>query len=142
MGFLPPVETRIVAFPATENDRDGLAPAARPKPPVGTAPNNEPPTVALLSPTNGAVFKAPVLISLSATAADSDGTIQYVTFFANGALLGTDTTSPYGLTWTGAEEFNSIAISACAVVPAAAAFAVAPCPRPEYLLCSSSRPGG
>jgi hypothetical protein len=39
----------------------------------------------------------------------------------------------YSLTWTGTEEFNFIAISACAVVPAAAAFAVAPCPRPEYL---------
>ena len=42
---------------------------------------------------------APVNITLNAAAADSDGTIQQVAFFANGAPIGTVMTSPYSFTW-------------------------------------------
>ena len=49
--------------------------------------------VALTGPAEGATFKAPVNITLEAAAADSDGSIQQVTFFANGAPIGSDTTS-------------------------------------------------
>ena len=59
--------------------------------------NNEPPSVSITGPAEGATFKAPVNITLDAAAADSDGTIQQVTFFANGAPIGTDTTSPFNV---------------------------------------------
>lgn len=69
---------------------------------VGTNPNNEAPSVTLTAPAEGATYKAPVNISLEAAAADTDGTIKMVTFFANGAPIGSDTTSPYGVTWMNA----------------------------------------
>ena len=61
---------------------------------------NNPPTVTLTAPANGATFTAPATISLTATAADSDGTISKVEFYNGATLLGTDTTAPYSYTWT------------------------------------------
>jgi hypothetical protein len=39
---------------------------------------------------------------MSANAADSDGTIARVDFYAGSLLVGSDTTSPYTVTWTNA----------------------------------------
>jgi hypothetical protein len=61
--------------------------------------SNTPPTVSLTSPADGAAFVTPVNITLNANASDSDGTIQQVTFMANGAPVGTALTSPYTFTW-------------------------------------------
>ncbi len=58
---------------------------------------NQPPTVSLTSPVNGATFNAPAAITLNATAADSDGSVSKVEFFRGTTLLGTATTSPYSL---------------------------------------------
>ena len=60
---------------------------------------NARPTVTLTSPSAGSTFVAPAAIALEAAATDSDGTIAKVDFFANGTLVGTDTTSPYAVTW-------------------------------------------
>jgi hypothetical protein len=67
-----------------------------------TNPDNVPPTVSLTAPLNGAQFNAGANISLTATAADSDGTISKVEFYNGTTLLGTDTSSPYQHTITGA----------------------------------------
>ncbi|MGA1979975.1 MAG: glycoside hydrolase family 9 protein [Sedimentisphaerales bacterium] len=64
------------------------------------APTNNPPTVSISSPANGATFTAPASITINATAADSDGTISSVAFYQGSTLLGTDTTSPYSYTWS------------------------------------------
>ena len=56
---------------------------------------NEPPTAALSVP--AAVVTAPGNITLTASAADTDGTIQKVDFFAGSALIGTSATAPYTL---------------------------------------------
>jgi hypothetical protein len=64
-------------------------------------PPNSPPTAALTSPANGATFTAPATVNLSASASDSDGTIAKVDFYAGSSLLGTDTSAPYALTWSG-----------------------------------------
>lgn len=62
---------------------------------------NAVPTVSLTAPANGATFTRPVTITLTATAADSDGTISKVEFYRGGTtLIGSDTTSPYSMTWT------------------------------------------
>ena len=59
------------------------------------------PTISITSPTSGANFGAPANITIAATALDSDGTIQKVEFFQDGAnLIATLTTPPYSFTWT------------------------------------------
>lgn len=69
-------------------------------------PENRPPTVAVTSPNSDAVIEAGSSIELTATAADSDGFIQSIEFFANGQSLGhRSSANPYGnadyrLEWT------------------------------------------
>ena len=58
------------------------------------------PTVSLTSPSNGATYTAPATIGVTATARDVDGSIAAVDFFAGTTLIGSDTTSPYGITWS------------------------------------------
>ncbi len=61
-----------------------------------------PPTVNITAPLNGASIVAGTTITISANAADSDGTVSSVTFFVGGTTqIGTpDTTSPYSVSWT------------------------------------------
>ena len=66
---------------------------------VGTGNSNSPPSVSLVHPLPGAVFKAPVDILVEAAASDSDGSVERVSFFANGVLIGEDTSAPYSITW-------------------------------------------
>ncbi|MFN6946841.1 MAG: DUF6055 domain-containing protein, partial [Cytophagaceae bacterium] len=63
------------------------------------APANVPPTVSLTAPANNASFTAPASITISANAADSDGTITNVQFYNGTTLLHTDATAPYSFTW-------------------------------------------
>jgi hypothetical protein len=65
-----------------------------------TGGTNNPPTVSISSPANGATFTAPASVTINATAADSDGTISSVAFYQGSTLLGTDTSSPYSYTWS------------------------------------------
>jgi subtilisin family serine protease len=67
---------------------------------VSGASNNVPPTVSIIGPAAGASFKAPINIAVEAAAADSDGTVQQVAFFANGAPIGTATASPFSVIWS------------------------------------------
>ena len=68
---------------------------------VLTVVANQPPSVSITAPMDGAVFTAPVNIAINANAGDNDGSVTQVAFYVNGALLGTDTTSPYGFAWNG-----------------------------------------
>jgi len=54
-----------------------------------------PPVVALITPTDGAVFEEGVNINLEATAIDSDGTIQSVKFYHGTTLISEDVAAPY-----------------------------------------------
>jgi hypothetical protein len=58
------------------------------------------PTVSLTAPANNATFAAPANISLTATAADSDGSVSKVEFYNGATLLTTVTASPYTYSWT------------------------------------------
>ncbi|MEM9599307.1 MAG: Ig-like domain-containing protein, partial [Acidobacteriota bacterium] len=63
------------------------------------AGGNLPPSVTLTSPAAGTVL-SPATLSLAATAADSDGTVAEVRFYAGATLLATDPTAPYSFDWT------------------------------------------
>jgi hypothetical protein len=67
----------------------------------GTPVTTTPPTASITAPGEGQTFVAPAAITINATANDSDGTVASVAFYANGGLLGTDTTFPYAFAWTG-----------------------------------------
>jgi hypothetical protein len=73
----------------------GTAPAPPPPTPSAVAP-----TVQLTSPANGTTATAPATLTVSANAADSDGTITDVAFYAGTTLIGRDTTSPYSVGWS------------------------------------------
>ena len=61
---------------------------------------NQPPTVSITSPTNGASFTAPATVPITATASDSDGTVTNVAFFDGSTLLGHTNNTPYSVTNT------------------------------------------
>ena len=65
---------------------------------VGAA--NVPPTVAITAPTNGATVTTGVPVTITANAADSDGTVSSVQFLEGTTVIGTDLTAPYSVSWT------------------------------------------
>ena len=67
---------------------------------ISVAAANAPPTTSITSPANNATFTAPATVTITANAADSDGTIQRVEFYQGATLIGTDTSSPYSFSWT------------------------------------------
>ncbi|MEK7867569.1 MAG: Ig-like domain-containing protein [Planctomycetota bacterium] len=67
----------------------------------GSAPPNQPPSVTMTSPSNGATFTAPASFTVAASAGDTDGTVTRVEFFRGSTLLATDTTAPYDFAVTG-----------------------------------------
>ncbi len=75
---------------------------------AGSAGNNQPPSISLTSPANGATFTAPATITINATASDSDGTVAKVDFYAGSTLLGTDTAAPYTFTWNNVAAGNYV----------------------------------
>jgi len=72
---------------------------------------NQPPTVAITSPTTNSSVGPN--FAINATAADSDGTVAKVEFYDGSTLLGSDTISPYSYVWTGA-SLGSHVLSAVA----------------------------
>src|SRR5207247_2308835 len=68
---------------------------------VGTnSVTDVPPNVNISSPINGALFPAPVNVTLVANAWDTDGTVKKVEFFQGANKLGERTNSPYSLVWS------------------------------------------
>lgn len=62
---------------------------------------NNPPSVALTSPSNDSTYTEPATITLTAGASDSDGQVNRVEFFANGGSIGLDTSAPFNFVWGG-----------------------------------------
>ena len=60
---------------------------------------NTSPSCTLTSPTDGASYTAGDMITISADASDSDGSIVSVKFYEGSNLLSTDTSSPYSYNW-------------------------------------------
>jgi len=57
------------------------------------------PTVSITSPAASANFTAPANITITADAADVDGSVSQVEFYNGTSLLGTDNTAPYSFAW-------------------------------------------
>jgi len=62
---------------------------------------NAAPTVSITAPVANAIFTAPANITVTATAADTDGAIQKVDFYQGATLVGTATSSPYSANVSG-----------------------------------------
>ena len=71
------------------------------------------PTVNLTAPVNGSSFAAPATITLSANAADSNGSVAKVEFFAGSTKLGQALSAPFTFVWTGVSA-GSYSITAVA----------------------------
>ncbi len=72
------------------------------------------PTVSLTAPADGAVFTAQESVTLSATAADSDGAVSVVRFYQGTTFLGQTASGPYSLIWTNPPP-GSYALTAVAI---------------------------
>jgi uncharacterized protein YjbI with pentapeptide repeats len=63
-------------------------------------PQNAPPTIALTSPAPNSTVTRGATVNLTANAADSDGSVIRVEFFAGSTLINTDVAPPYSFNWT------------------------------------------
>jgi len=79
---------------------------------------NEPPTVSITSPSNGATVSESS-VEVMADAQDSDGSVSLVKFYVDGNLVETDNSSPYSTTLS-ALSSGSVEIQAIAVDDAGA----------------------
>jgi hypothetical protein len=61
--------------------------------------SNQPPTIGLTAPADGATFTDPSSLTLEADASDPDGSVAIVAFFAGDTKLGEDTDAPFAHTW-------------------------------------------
>ncbi|MGB3464660.1 MAG: Ig-like domain-containing protein, partial [Cyclobacteriaceae bacterium] len=66
---------------------------------VVTIKNSTPPTVSLTAPAANAYFEIPQNTILSANASDADGNIDKVEFIVNGAVVASDSSSPYSVSY-------------------------------------------
>src|SRR5439155_8003590 len=73
----------------SERLKSGVQPGPAPPPPA-----NFPPVVRIISPPNGAIFRAPVSLPIFAYAQDRDGFVSTVEFFAGSNSLGFGTNLP------------------------------------------------
>ena len=67
---------------------------------------NNAPSVNITQPTENQFFNPNSNINITATAADTDGTISKVQFYEGSNLLGTVTASPYSFTWNNVPSGN------------------------------------
>jgi peptidoglycan/xylan/chitin deacetylase (PgdA/CDA1 family) len=66
-------------------------------PPPPPTPDTTPPTVALISPADGATVAGKVTVTASAS--DDMSGIREVRFYADGGLIGSDSSAPYAVSW-------------------------------------------
>jgi len=92
-------------------------PGAVTPPPPPPPPANVPPTVALTAPAADTAFTQGATVAITATAADSNGSVVFVDFYDGGTLLGSDTSAPYNFNWgtSASTATGSHSITAAAV---------------------------
>lgn len=98
---------------------------------------NHPPAVSLISPGDASTFTTGDVVTLTAAASDSDGTIAKVEFFDGANLLGTSTTPPYMTVASFSAGSHSITVKATDDFGArttSAAVVIAVTPGPQVLV--------
>ncbi len=77
-------------------------------------PTNTAPTISIAAPVAGAVLQAGSTVSLSASAADTDGSVARVDFFVDGVNVGSAAASPWRVSWVvrggGSRTVTAIAV--------------------------------
>jgi Bacterial Ig domain/Secretion system C-terminal sorting domain len=80
-----------------------------------TVGNNVAPTVSITAPANGGSVLggiATTTVTITAGAADVDGTVSSVEFFVNNVSIGTDVTSPFSIDWISSAQFGPFSLTA------------------------------
>ncbi len=78
----------------------GAGMATPPKPNIAIiGTSNNAPNTAISSPATGAKYTASASITLTAVAADRDGTVAKVDFYNGTTFIGSDASAPYSFTW-------------------------------------------
>jgi chitinase len=98
---------------ATAIDNAGASVASAPVTITVTTATDIPPTVSILSPTNGSKFSVGTTIALTAAATDPDGTVARVSYYSGSTLVGSATTAPYTVGWkpgTGTYTLTAVAV--------------------------------
>jgi uncharacterized protein (DUF1800 family) len=102
-GANNPMEAAIGTISLGENKSDAIAPIVR-KAGTCAVAGNQPPSATLGGLSNGQSIQLATPTSLTATAADTDGTVAKVEFFVNSLKVGESTTAPYAVTWIPQKE--------------------------------------
>lgn len=82
-------------------DNKGAVTSANPLTVTVNPTPDSPPSVSITNPINGNTFMLGSPITIQANAADTDGIIHTVEFFANNQLIGVDSVAPYEINWPG-----------------------------------------
>jgi hypothetical protein len=72
---------------------------------------NSAPTVSLTQPATGTSYTAGANIPLAATAADTDGSVARVEFYAGTTLISTDIAGPFSATWSNVPAGNYVLVA-------------------------------
>lgn len=91
-----------------------------------TGSQNTPPAVQITTPAPAARFAESNAITINAAAEDADGIIARVEFYADGNLIGVQTSAPYALLWSGMQVNRTYTLTARAVDDRGAATVSAP----------------
>jgi RHS repeat-associated protein len=84
------VPAATYSLTARATDNKGATGTSSPAVTITVAvPSNNPPTVSITNPANGATLTAPANVTISASASDSDGTVSKIDFYDGAQLLGT-----------------------------------------------------
>jgi RHS repeat-associated protein len=101
-----------------------------------------PPTISLDSPAGGAVYASGSTILLSATAADTVGTVTKVDFYQGSTFIGTATSAPYTFSWAsvvaGAYSLTAVATNDVGQTGTSAAVSIVVATPPTIALTSPS----
>jgi YVTN family beta-propeller protein len=102
---------------------------------VSIAAANRPPTVTMTA--TAVSYVAPAALTLTATASDSDGTVSRVDFYEGSTVIGSDSASPFTMTWTASSArtyvFSAVAVDnqSAATTSASVSLAVTAPTRPS-----------